>query len=105
MLYMHHRLGMFDKMTVVFIKLGNGITSRICYAVLLPNQRNGHSLALHLLFHLRQKTLQLFEAFISYSRFCITKEQVKLMITHPADSIIGKVFVYKFMNVLLDCIA
>ena len=56
----------------------------------------------HLLFHIRQKTLQLFKAFIFYSRFCVTKEQVKLMITHPTDKIIGKVFVYEFMNVLLD---
>ena len=33
--------------------------------------------------------------------FCITKEQVKLMVTHRTDKIIGEVFVSKLINVLL----
>src|SRR4051794_33812588 len=48
MLYMHYRLGTFGKMVVVLIKLGDGIPLRMGYTVLLPDQRNSHSLAPHL---------------------------------------------------------
>src|SRR4051812_32483859 len=99
MLYVHYRLNTFSKMTVVFIKLSDGITLRMYCTVLLPNHCDGHSFALHLLFHVWQQTLQLLKAFIHYSRFCVTKEQVKLMITHRTNSIIGEPLLNKLIDI------